>query len=624
MTDKPAISRRQAWYWIFGIVLYGGIILGNGDEWRSSAELHTIMESLATLLAFMVGTMALINYYSKKERLFIIIGAGFLGTGFLDGFHAIVTSTYFKPMMPSDLPSLIPWSWVASRQFLAVLMFLSWFIWWREDRSEAAVRISDRHVYVGTAIFTLVSFLFFIVVPLPRAYYPEYLLPRPEEFLPALFFLLALVGYMRKGHWRHNIFEHWLVLSLIVGFIGQAGFMSHSGTLFDYDFDAAHTLKNVSYIFVLIGLLSSMYTAFQHEENVIRELATQKLALDEHSIVSIANIQGNITYVNDMFCDISGYSREELMGKNHRILKSVEHPPEFYKDLWGAISKGKVWKGEIKNLTRDGGYYWVMATIIPFLNENGVPFQYVSIRTDITERKELDAIKDEFVSTVSHELRTPLTVILGYLPLIMDPIKMPEAGMVAMMAGKMETSGQHLLSLVNDLLDISKIESGKLELNEVEMDLGQTVIDTGDELRPVAENKGLHLDINSVPCRIVGDSRRLHQVLINLLGNAIKFTENGGISIHLSLDSARGKAIISVNDTGPGIPEEHHIAIFDRFQQVDGTSTRSAGGTGLGLAISKKLVELHGGQIELDSTVSKGSTFTVTLPLTKQREMNHG
>ncbi len=256
-------KRRVLGYWLVGGGLTIGYAMTRGSGWQGSAQLHTFMEGLATLLALMVGVMALVRFYSKKNNTFLFIGTAFLGTGFLDGYHALVTSQYFKVYLPSDLPALIPWSWVASRWFLAVLIYLSYLAWTRENRLGEAGRINERTVYLFTGALTIASFLFFAFVPLPRAYYPELWFHRPEEFVPALFFLLALVGYLCKGAWRHDAFEHWLVLSLVIGLVSQAVFMSYSGQLFDFEFDAAHTLKKVSYICVLTGLLISMYSIFR-------------------------------------------------------------------------------------------------------------------------------------------------------------------------------------------------------------------------------------------------------------------------------------------------------------------------------------------------------------------------
>jgi len=182
------MTLRASSYAVVAVGLTVGFLLGHGSGWRGSAELHTLMEAVATLLALLIGAMALVRYYSKKSNTFLFIGAGFLGTAFLDGYHAVVTSAFFRPFMPSDLPSLIPWSWVASRQFLAVFMLLSWLAWSRQARLGDAGRIGEGTVYAFSAAFTLASFLFFAFAPLPAAYYPEFVFHRPEEFAPALFF----------------------------------------------------------------------------------------------------------------------------------------------------------------------------------------------------------------------------------------------------------------------------------------------------------------------------------------------------------------------------------------------------------------------------------------------------
>lgn len=200
-------------YWIVGGALAIGYAMMRGSDWQGSAQLHTLMEGIATLLALMVGVMSLVRFYSKQNNTFLFIGTGFLGTSLFDGYHAIVTSSFFAPYLPSDLPSLIPWSWVASRLFLSILLSFSWVAWTREQRLGEAGRISQRMVYLITGLLIVVSFLFFALAPLPRAYYPEFGFHRPEEFVPALFFLIALVGYLHKGKWKTDAFENWLVLA---------------------------------------------------------------------------------------------------------------------------------------------------------------------------------------------------------------------------------------------------------------------------------------------------------------------------------------------------------------------------------------------------------------------------
>ena len=272
MNNQKTVQNRILTYVTLFVALFVGYLLLRDSTWQGTKQLHTMMEIVASTLAFLVGTLALVHFYSKQDNTFLFIGAGFLGTGLLDTYHAIVTSTFFDLYFPSPPPSLIPWSWVASRLFLAILLWLSWLAWRREQQFGKTATIDKYTVYLITGLLTIGCFVFFAFVPLPRAYYPELFFHRPEEFIPAMFFLLALIGYLKKGYWREDNFEHWLVLSLIVGFMGQAMFMSFSSHLFDMMFDGAHLLKKVSYICLLIGLLANIYAVYLSSEKSIQQL----------------------------------------------------------------------------------------------------------------------------------------------------------------------------------------------------------------------------------------------------------------------------------------------------------------------------------------------------------------
>ena len=246
--------------------------------WKGTSELHTLMELAATMLALTIGVVALIRFYSKKQNTYLFVGMGFFGTAFLDGYHAIVTSSFFSEYLPSGLAALIPWSWNASRTFLAILMVLSLWAWRREQRLGTVGQIPERRVYALVSVLTLASFLFFTLFPLPRAYYPEFFFGRPEEFFAGALFLVALLGYLQKSAWRHDPFENWLVLSLIVGFVCQVVVMSRSFTLFDSMFDLAHTLKVLSYLCVLTGLFINTYHLFGEAQRS-REILAESNAL---------------------------------------------------------------------------------------------------------------------------------------------------------------------------------------------------------------------------------------------------------------------------------------------------------------------------------------------------------
>lgn len=255
----------------FAIFLLTASLALRGSTWQGTIALHTLMEVVATTLALTVGILGLIRYYIKKQPLFLFIGSGFLGTALLDCYHAVVTSTWFMENFPSPLPSLIPWSWFASRIYLAFSLWMSWYFWRRGEIKGDRRQLNEWQVYLLSTLFTFVTFIFFSFVTLPRAYYPDSFFHRPQEHIAALFFLLALIGYWRKGEWHTDIFEFWLLLSLIDGFLGQSAFMSFAGKNFDGMFDIAHLLKKTSYIMVLTGLFCSLYQLLRRaEENVQR------------------------------------------------------------------------------------------------------------------------------------------------------------------------------------------------------------------------------------------------------------------------------------------------------------------------------------------------------------------
>ncbi|HEO65192.1 MAG TPA: response regulator, partial [Spirochaetes bacterium] len=364
---------------------------------------------------------------------------------------------------------------------------------------------------------------------------------------------------------------------------------------------------------------------------------------DQHAIVAITDAKGTIKYVNDKFCEISKYSREELIGEDHTIVNSAYHPKSFMKDLWQNIMRGEVWKGEIKNRAKDGSYYWMDTTIIPFLDSHKKPYQYVAIRTDITQRKqmtdELEKAKDkaekasqaksEFLANMSHEIRTPMNGIIGMTELTLRTDISEEQREYLEMA---KLSAHSLLALLNDILDFSKIEAGKLDFNNVDFSLHACIADIIKSFYHEAEQKEIkliHRISPHVADRIIGDPGRLRQVMTNLLSNSLKFTKSGEILLTIEhMDQPKTRMAdqtvlhFSVQDTGIGIPSDKQDLIFESFTQADTSMTRKHGGTGLGLAISKKLVKMMDGDMWLESTFGVGSTFhfTAVFELQKSQE----
>ena len=382
------------------LVLSAAFLLMRGSQWQGGTQLHTLMEVAATLLALTVGAMALVRFYSVNQSLYLFVGSAFLGTGLLDGYHMVVTSSFFQDAFPSPPPSLIPWSWIASRFFLSLVLWLSYIDWARRQRAAQTRPIEDRQIYLGTLVLTLASFLFFAFVPLPRAYYPEFFIYRPEELVPALFFLLALLGYLRKGRWREDRFEHWLVLSLLVGFISQALFMTTSEHLFDGYFDVAHLLKKVSYLLVMTGLMISTYHLFRQAEESANEIALSNNALRDSEVrvrailntvgegIVMINEQGGIESFNPAAQNIFGYRMDELLGRNINVLMRDSERAAHNRHLQRYIQTGEKHiigqTREVIGRRKDGSDFQMELSV----NELwlGGERKYVGVVRDITQR----------------------------------------------------------------------------------------------------------------------------------------------------------------------------------------------------------------------------------------------
>lgn len=777
------LKKRKFIYVSLTIALLFGFLLLQNFDWQGTKQIHTIMELTSTLLAVFAGIAALIRYYSRKNNTFLFIGTGFLGTGFLDGYHTVVTSTFFDSYFPSPPPSLIPWSWIASRLFLSLMMFLSWWAWNREDKLGADARIKDGKVYLIAIISTLTSFLFFAFVPLPRAYYPELFFHRPEEFIPALFFIAALIGYIKKGYWKTNQFEHWVIISLIIGSFSQVVYMSLSGVIFDTMFDAAHMLKIASYICLEIGLLINTFFLFRkaetsaldlkmvneelHNEILDRKLAEKALLESKEQINSVMDniVDGIITIDGDGILEtfnpaaekIFGYNSEEIIGKNVNILMPKPYHSEHDSYLHnfhttrekkiigiGRIVKGKkkdgtifpmdlavseiisndktIFTGIVRDITErveaeiqlansekryrsiveeasdivytvdDEGrityinppglkmsgyskeeligmeftdivhpdwreavksYYekqqnellketsyefpiltvnkelkWVEQTVsLQMEGEKYLGFQ--AIVRDITERKfaerelrkayagleRANQAKSNFLASMSHELRTPLNSVIGFANILLKNKDKSISKKNLNYINRIDDNGKHLLKLINDILDLSKIEAGRMDLVITSVSLNSLVNETIREIKGQLENTNVRLiaEVTDNLTPVETDAGKLKQILINLIGNSIKFTEKGIVTIKVVSDE-EGRIVerIEVIDTGIGIHEDKLSNIFQAFIQAEEGTSRKYEGTGLGLAISKSLCDILGYELSVKSEINKGSTFTIS------------
>jgi PAS domain S-box-containing protein len=367
-------------------------------------------------------------------------------------------------------------------------------------------------------------------------------------------------------------------------------------------------------------------TKRKHAEDELKKLSVA--ITQSPAVVVITDPEGNIEYVNPAFSLLTGYTCEEVNGKNPRILQSGLMPKDVYKKLWEIILSGGIWQGELQNRKKNGELYWETAVISAIRNENGDITNFVAVKEDITEKKKLwgeliaakekaeesDRLKSAFLANISHEIRTPMNGILGFSELLKEPRLSGEEQQEYI--DLIRRSGERMLSIINDLIDISRIDANEMFLQIAETPLNKLMHDLCAFFRPQAEKKGVQLscsrglpDSESI---IETDEKKLEQVITNLVQNALKFTNEGRIDFGY----ARKEKMLEffVEDTGIGIPQEMHASIFDRFRQVDNSINRPHEGAGLGLSISRGFVEMLGGTIRVEPADGGGARFLFTLP----------
>lgn len=363
-------------------------------------------------------------------------------------------------------------------------------------------------------------------------------------------------------------------------------------------------------------------------EKSLKEVSDYKYALDESSIVAITDQKGLIRYANHNFCRISKFSYEELIGQDHRIINSGYHPKDFIRNLWVTIANGKIWRGELKNRAKDGSYYWVDTTIVPFLDERGKPYQYVAIRADITQRKhaeeEILVLNEElekrvkerteemesFSYSVSHDLRAPLRAVNGYARILEEDYKDLFDAEGKRLLGEVQQNAKKMGTLIDDLLSFSRLGRKEVEKSEIDMTkLTQLAI------KEIEQSLPHHAEIKLWPLLPAkADHALLQNVMINLISNAIKYSAKKD-NPFIEIRSKRGDSEItySVKDNGVGFDMQYSDKLFGVFQRLH--STDEFPGTGVGLAMTKRIINKHKGRIWAEGRVNEGAVFYFTIPV---------
>jgi PAS domain S-box-containing protein len=376
-----------------------------------------------------------------------------------------------------------------------------------------------------------------------------------------------------------------------------------------------------------------------------RELADQKFAMDQHAFVALTDVDGVITYVNDKFCAISKYSREELIGQDHRIMNSGQHPKGFFQQMYDTVAAGKVWHGEVKNRAKDGSIFWLDTTVVPFMDTGGRPRQYAAIRADITELKqaeerdlrrtaELEAANKEleaFSYSVSHDLRAPLRHIGGFSKLLVEEFGSTLDPTAQHYLDRIQSGAQKMGLLVDELLNLARV--GRQALNRQPARLNSIVAEVIAILQPESEGRPVEWIIADLPV-VECDSILVKQVFQNLLANALKFTRprvgtdgSAGVGtpaptpravIEVSHKEDDGQLVLMVRDNGIGFDMKYVDKLFGVFQRLH--RAEDFEGTGIGLATVQRIVQKHGGLVWAEAEVGKGATFYFTLTAAKQIE----
>ncbi len=364
-------------------------------------------------------------------------------------------------------------------------------------------------------------------------------------------------------------------------------------------------------IWVTAWLVSRYARAGRALDRSVKDLADTNFALNQAAIVATTNVRGEITFVNDKFVEISKYSREELLGQDHRIINSGYHSKEFIRDLWHTIASGRIWRGELRNRAKDGSIYWVDTTIVPFRDQRQKPYQYMAIRYEITDRKRSeDKLREqaalarlgEMAAVVAHEVKNPLAAIKGALQIIGG--RMPEGSRDRAIVGDVVTRVDSLNDIVQDLLVFARPREPQL----APVALGDLLENTSGLLRRDPAYANLSTELTGNNPVVQADVEQLRTVFLNLLLNAAQATgAHGRIRISISADDLA--ATVAVGDDGPGIPAEVRARIFEPF------FTTKHRGTGLGLPTALRVVERHRGTLDVECPPSGGTVVTVTLPV---------
>ncbi len=386
-------------------------------------------------------------------------------------------------------------------------------------------------------------------------------------------------------------------------------------------------ISNSKYTLEGRDVIQGIFRDLRERKKVEEEIRKLSRAVEQSpSAIVITNTDGNIEYVNPYFCKVTGYSVEEAIGQNPRMLKSGNMSDTEYKEMWKTITEGKEWRGEFHNKKKNGEFYWEQASISPLRDDKGIITHYIAIKEDITEKKQMqqelliakekaeesDKMKSEFLSQMSHEIRTPLNVILSYNSFLKDELSETINEDIKLSFDSIDSAGKRLLRTIDMILNLAAIQKGSVEIDLDPVDIREILVGLCREFEFQAREKKLYLTLDLPPGRIIipGDDYLLSEIFQNLLNNALKYTNEGGIRVQAEI-LHDGKVKVDIRDTGIGISQKYLPKLFLPFTQEEMGYTRKFEGNGLGLALVKNYLDLLKAEISVESEKDRGTTFSI-------------
>jgi len=651
--DSPSLGRdragaRAAAYCALAAGLLLLFMAIRGADWTVSGSLPRAFELAAALIALVVGILALVRYYSRKNDTLLLIGSAMIGVAVLDTYHLFVTTGVPFPLMPAQSRVTEPWSWFSSRMFMSIMMLWSFTAWRRENRTGER-GLSELRIYFEVGAITLLSIALFGLVSLPAAIRPTGPIPRPFELLPGALFATATIGYLSKGNWRKRPFEVWLIPALIVSAAIQWLFIPFSTSPVDAWATVSHVLKLLSYGYILIGLVASMFGLYRRLERAALHIEHSNEALrgeidDRKSAEAAArrseeryrtiletiqegyfevDLAGNFVFWNESLADLLGYHPERLGGLNYRAYTRDPQSAAVFETFSQVYRTGQPVKAFGWEIVRpDGTRRYAEASAGPVRGEKGEIVGFRGIVRDVTQRRtaeerletksrELARSTEElrqFASVASQDLLEPLRAVAGYTQLLARKYRGKLDGEADIFIRHSVEGIARMQRVLRDLIDYTRVHTHGRRFELVELD--GVLAGTLASLRPAIEEAGATITSDPLP-EVEADPTQMSQLLTNLIANAIKFRGERPPAIHVGAAKRPGEWLVTIRDNGVGVDPEERARIFEIFQRAHPRETHE--GTGIGLAICRRIVERHGGRIWVEPTPAQGATFALTL-----------